>query len=134
LAKLHYSATLLAAHAAKNPYDRGFPPILWSKIEKIELTCLPRGESKAIVASVLKNTTRKSEEVPMEKLSLVDQIGETAGEVWTLLNENGPLSLAKTVKAIGKPRDLVMQALGWLAREGKIEILEEGRSRVVTLR
>ncbi|MGD9126140.1 MAG: winged helix-turn-helix domain-containing protein [Planctomycetia bacterium] len=70
----------------------------------------------------------------MEKLSLVDQIGETAGEVWTLLNENGPLSLAKTVKAIGKPRDLVMQALGWLAREGKIEILEEGRSRVVTLR
>ena len=70
----------------------------------------------------------------METLSLVDQIGQTSGEVWKLLNETGPLSLAKTVKAVGKPRDLVMQALGWLAREDKIEIVEEGRARVVKLR
>lgn len=70
----------------------------------------------------------------METLSLVDQIGRTSGEVWKLLNETGPLSLAKTVKAIGKPRDQVMQALGWLAREDKIDIIEQGRARVVKLR
>jgi hypothetical protein len=42
--------------------------------------------------------------------------------------------MAKLVKAVGGPRDLVMQALGWLAREGKIWIDDNGRSRTVSLR
>ena len=61
-------------------------------------------------------------------------IGETAGVVWNTLVQNGPLSMAKLVKAVGEPRDTTMQALGWLAREGKICIDEEGRSRIVSLR
>ena len=67
-------------------------------------------------------------------ISQVAQIGETAGVVWAVLSENGPLSMAKLVKAVGGPRDVVMQALGWLAREDKIWIEEDGRSRVVSLR
>jgi hypothetical protein len=67
-------------------------------------------------------------------ISHVAQIGETAGVVWSILHENGPLSMAKLVKAVGGPRDVVMQALGWLAREGKIWIEEDGRSRVISLR
>jgi hypothetical protein len=66
--------------------------------------------------------------------SLVASIGEMAGEVWSTLSENGPMTMAKLVKAIGEPRDTVMQALGWLAREDKINIVEENRSRVVSLR
>lgn len=62
------------------------------------------------------------------------QIGKTAGEVWDVLDTHGPLSLAKVVKAVGKPRDHVMQAIGWLAREEKLCIDEEGRTRVVSLR
>jgi winged helix-turn-helix protein DUF2582 len=62
------------------------------------------------------------------------QIGETAGEVWDVLDKQGPLSLAKVVKAVGRPRDQVMQAIGWLAREEKVCIEEEGRSKVVSLR
>lgn len=61
-------------------------------------------------------------------------IGETAGEVWAVLDQNGPQTFAKLVKAVGKPRDMVMQAIGWLAREEKIVIEEDGRSRVVALR
>ena len=61
-------------------------------------------------------------------------IGETAGEVWAILDERGPQSLAKLVKAVGKPRDIVMQAIGWLAREEKISVDENGRGRVVSLR
>jgi DNA-binding transcriptional ArsR family regulator len=57
-----------------------------------------------------------------------------AGVVWSTLSENGPMTMAKLVKAIGEPRDTVMQALGWLAREGKIDIADDGRSRVVSLR
>ena len=65
--------------------------------------------------------------------SCVSQIGETAGTVWNILLESGPLSVAKLIKTVGEPRDAVMQALGWLAREEKICIEEEGRSRIVSL-
>jgi hypothetical protein len=66
--------------------------------------------------------------------SCVAEIGEVAGIVWRILSEGGPMTMAKLVKAVGEPRDSVMQALGWLAREDKINIEEEGRSRVVSLR
>lgn len=64
----------------------------------------------------------------------VAQVGETAGMVWRTLSDNGPMSMTKLVKEVRRPRDTVMQALGWLAREEKISIDEEGRSRVVSLR
>ena len=64
----------------------------------------------------------------------IASIGETAGAVWCTLSENGAMTVAKLIKAIGEPRDSVMQALGWLAREDKIDIVEEGRNRVVSLR
>ena len=66
--------------------------------------------------------------------SIVRQVGETAGVVWKVLLEHGPMSMARLVKAVGQPRDIVMQALGWLAREDKIQIDEAGRSRVVSLK
>ncbi len=64
----------------------------------------------------------------------VASIGETAGVVWGILSKKGPLTMAKLVKAVGEPRDTTMLALGWLAREDKIDIVEDGRSRVVSLR
>ena len=64
----------------------------------------------------------------------VAEIGEAAGLIWKTLDESGPTSVAQLVKSSEKSRDLVMQALGWLAREDKIEIKEVRRSRVVSLR
>ena len=61
-------------------------------------------------------------------------IGETAGVVWQTLNAHGPMSMAKLIKAAGQPRDVVMQAVGWLAREDKISIEEDGRTRIISLR
>ena len=66
--------------------------------------------------------------------SLVASIGDMAGIVWSTLSEQGPMTMAQLVKAVGEPRDSVMQALGWLAREDKINIVEENRTRVVSLR
>ena len=66
-------------------------------------------------------------------VSCVANIGEVAGIVWRVLSEKGPLSMTKLVKAIGEPRDTVMQAIGWLAREGKINIDDDGRNRMVSL-
>lgn len=67
--------------------------------------------------------------------SAIAHIGETAGAVWRALDAKGPLTMAKLVKAVGQPRDTVMQALGWLAREDKICIQQgKGQSRIVSLR
>lgn len=67
-------------------------------------------------------------------VSCVEQIGQTAGLVWHTLNDNGPLTVAKLVKAVDAPRDAVLQAIGWLAREDKLWIEEVKRSRIVSLR
>ena len=64
----------------------------------------------------------------------VEHIGKTAGQVWHTLSETGTVSLAKLVKLVGAPRDLVMQAVGWLAREEKIVIEEGRRGRTISLR
>jgi hypothetical protein len=66
--------------------------------------------------------------------SAVHQIGEAAGAVWKALNKNGPLSVARLAEATNVNRDLFMQALGWLAREDKIEISETKRGRIVSLK
>jgi hypothetical protein len=67
--------------------------------------------------------------------SCLEQIGDTAGVVWHHLHENGPLSVTQLTKDIDAPRDVIMQAIGWLAREDKLSIEEEGRSKkVVSLR
>ena len=64
----------------------------------------------------------------------VEQIGETAGEVWRCLTENGHMSLSKLTRSVEAPRDIVMLAVGWLAREDKIEIEERSRGRVIWLK
>ena len=69
----------------------------------------------------------------VEANSAVEKIGATAGQIWHHLDESGPQKLTQLVKEIDAPRDMVMQAIGWLAREEKIAIEEQSRSRVVTL-
>ncbi len=66
-------------------------------------------------------------------VALTEGIGETAGAIWRLLDNEGPVSVAQLVKKVGEPRDTVMQGLGWLAREGKVQIEEVGRKRTVSL-
>lgn len=61
-------------------------------------------------------------------------IGEAAGLVWHTLNDNGPLSPAKLCKMVDAPRDTIMQAIGWLAREDKVDLEETPRGRVVVLK
>jgi hypothetical protein len=67
-------------------------------------------------------------------VSCIPHVGEVAGVVWQTLTEQGPLTVTKLVKAVGQPRDTVMLAVGWLAREEKVNIDDEGRNRIVSLR
>jgi hypothetical protein len=67
-------------------------------------------------------------------LSYVMEIGEAAGAVWKALSDDGPTTVAKLIKAVGQPRDTIMQAIGWLAREDKLQIELKGRSLCISLR
>jgi len=52
-----------------------------------------------------------------------NEIGKAAGEIWRHLDKNGTISLENAKKALKKMNpDLFQQALGWLAREDKIDI------------
>ena len=63
----------------------------------------------------------------------IDSIGTVAGWVWHYLHDHGPVTLSKLAREIYAPRDLVMQALGWLARENKVKFHEGKRSKLVSL-
>lgn len=64
----------------------------------------------------------------------VERIGLTAGDIWRLLETEGPLPISKIIKRVDAQRDVVLQALGWLAREDKVFIEDDGRSRTIFLK
>ena len=66
----------------------------------------------------------------------VDQevnIGAVAGMIWHFLDQNGPVTFTKLTKEIDASRDLVIQGIGWLAREGKLRFEETPRSKTIGL-
>ncbi len=58
---------------------------------------------------------------------MIQPIGETAGKVWRLLNENGEASLSQLKRGVEADPNLILQAIGWLAREDKLHIEKNGR-------
>ncbi|HXG53192.1 MAG TPA: winged helix-turn-helix domain-containing protein [candidate division Zixibacteria bacterium] len=63
----------------------------------------------------------------------VETIGETAGLVWNHLHSNGESTLAGLEKAVKAPKPMVSMAVGWLAREGKIQVKEDRRTVRISL-
>ncbi len=62
---------------------------------------------------------------------MVYEIGMTAGKVYRYLASNGPALNTKLKKDLGVDSSLVDQAIGWLARENKLDIESlEGDSRI----
>jgi len=60
-------------------------------------------------------------------------IGISAGTVWTYLAVNGVSSATKIAKETGLDAKNVQRALGWLAKEGKLEIKTKGRTEMISL-
>lgn len=61
-------------------------------------------------------------------------IGNTAGQIWHHINENGEISAIKLKAALGISNRQLCFGLGWLSREGKVIITEEGHTFKVALR
>lgn len=67
-------------------------------------------------------------------MDIQEQVGETAGKVWHLINDHGSLTLAQLKKKVDGSDELVNFALGWLSREDKIQILPEKKSFQIQLK
>jgi len=65
----------------------------------------------------------------------IDKIGDAAGKVWNALEgKSAGLSPVQLKNATNLGGDLLNQALGWLAREDKIQFLGAGKSARVALK
>ncbi|MEX0613539.1 MAG: winged helix-turn-helix domain-containing protein [Pirellulales bacterium] len=62
------------------------------------------------------------------------EIGNVAGQVWACLSEDGEQTLAAIKKSIDAPADVVVAAIGWLAREDKLDFSTTGRAVKICLR
>ncbi len=65
---------------------------------------------------------------------MTNEIGDAAGKVWQLLNENGESTVAQLKKKLGGRTEQLHQAIGWLAREDKIVLNKKGTSLKVALK
>ncbi len=72
--------------------------------------------------------------VVSSQIELKHEVGETAGKVWRALSSEGPLTMTELKKKVDGQGDLVSLAIGWLAREDKIEIRPEKRTLRVQLK
>ena len=62
-----------------------------------------------------------------------DRIGEIAGKIWTILGEKQNVNVSKLPKLLKEKGEIVYQALGWLAREDKINYHTKERKTFVSL-
>jgi hypothetical protein len=55
------------------------------------------------------------------------EIGEAAGQIWRYLAQHGETTLRQLQKGTTLPERLLLMGVGWLAREGQLRLLQEGR-------
>ena len=67
-------------------------------------------------------------------MDMNSQVGETAGQVWHALSSAGPLTMAQLKKKLNGSGELLSFGLGWLARENKVEIIQEKKTYVIRLK
>lgn len=98
-------------------------------------------KKKSVSSSKPMTTTNTSvavvAEAPARTVTLTlthDEIGLVAGKIWQLLADKGEQSLASVKSTLDVPSDLVLAAVGWLAREDKLTFKTIGRAVRVSLR
>ena len=81
-----------------------------------------------------KNASAKSASNGAAKAIDTAQIGMAAGTVWSYLNDKGATSLASLKKGVDVPTELTIAAVGWLAREEKLEFITSGKTVKLALK
>jgi hypothetical protein len=65
---------------------------------------------------------------------MIDSIGETAGKIWKFLNQHGEANLNQIKKNVKADANMILQGIGWLAREDKLVIGKKARFTTYSLK
>src|SRR5271154_6717518 len=66
-------------------------------------------------------------------ISMKEKVIEVAGKAWRFLGQNGQTNVSQLAKSLKEKDEVVLQALGWLAREDKIDYAVKNRRTFVSL-
>jgi len=67
-------------------------------------------------------------------MEINEKVGEAAGKVWQALSSEGPQTVTQLKKQLNGSSEVVTFALGWLAREDKVEITQDKKTFKVKLK
>jgi len=68
-------------------------------------------------------------------VSFMENIGEAAGDIWRVLEQNsGPLTTTQIKNRTELPVNLLFAGIGWLAREGKVNVSGSGKKIELSLK
>ncbi len=62
------------------------------------------------------------------------EIGQAAGISWQYLEEHGETTLSKLKQGTKLSEQILLMAIGWLAREGKLNVVQDKRSLKLSLK
>ena len=65
---------------------------------------------------------------------MINKIGITAGQIWKYVDKNGEVTALKLKSALGITSTVLYMGIGWLAREGKINIVEYAKGYKISLK
>lgn len=64
----------------------------------------------------------------------MSNIGASAGKIWEYLDKNGIASVSKITNATKLKTNEAQRAIGWLAKEGKLNFEMDGRTELLSLK
>ena len=64
---------------------------------------------------------------------MITEIGITAGDIWHYLDKHESATLEQLCQGIRKPKELLLMSLGWLAREGHVNLGDDKTGYLVRL-
>ncbi len=104
-----------------------------TKIQLMEETSLRENEFFAAVGWLAReNKIRRDGDVyRLDETNLTFEIGGNAGIIWNMLFTNGELDTTHISRLIQKDEENIFSALGWLARENKIQLSKKKQLDVI---
>jgi hypothetical protein len=103
-------------------HEQSHPPGLLSPLSTVDFDCLLR---RSALNSRLARIGSRANQGGLRPPDFTP-IGETAGAVWQVLEDDGPTTFANLIDGLSVPESLLFMAIGWLARENKIEFESYG--------
>ena len=65
---------------------------------------------------------------------MITELGIVAGEIWHTLDDTGSCGLEHLCAVLERPRELILMSLGWLCREGHVELIPQNQACRIRLR